>query len=300
MKKYLFSLTLYSLSLGGFAQTNVYHPFPDSNAVWTQTYQAYSGQACPQGPGANPVFTVYAFSYKLKGDTVINSLTYHKIYKTGTLHQFCNLGNYLNVWNTYVDLYVGAYRQDIGLKKVFKASLPETVLYDFSAVVGTTLTPGCATVTSIDSILIGATYRKRFNLSSAKKIIEGIGCTNGLLEDICPFFENFGSIICFNQNNKKFYPDTIGICQVMTKINEANNFPAFSIAPNPGSGIFNIMGLQIEFTFEIYDITGKSIYKKSFTENKSVIDLSKNNKGIYYYKIFDEQGNSSHGVLGLE
>ncbi len=59
------------------------------------------------------------------------------------------------------------------------------------------------------------------------------------------------------------------------------------VYPNPSTGIFNIIkGEQLENTIiEIYDITGKLIIQKKFTENQITIDLTNNSKGSYFYNI---------------
>ncbi len=70
MKK---SLTVLLLFVSGWCvgQTNVYHPFPDSNAVWN----VYTGQSCGW------VFDMFEvkYSYVLTEDTVINDTVYHKL-----------------------------------------------------------------------------------------------------------------------------------------------------------------------------------------------------------------------------
>jgi hypothetical protein len=299
MKKQLFILFPFLMSfLANFSQSNVYHPFPESNAIWTQTCTAYWGATCPNG---NPQLRDDNYSYHLQGDTIINGYTYHKVYRTGTSHLYCAGGSNYHVWSSYINLYSGAYRQDITQKKVYQFSFGnETVLYNFNAVVGTTLSQGCATVTSIDSILIGATYRKRFNLSSNYSIIEGVGSTSGLFGSICQFFESNCTLKCFIQNGSTLYPDTINACQIQTSVHELKKAPKYSISPNPSSGIYNIYGLINESVFEVFDVNGKSIYKKTISENSASIDLTKNNKGVYYYRIMDAKGNSTQGILALE
>ncbi len=85
------------------AQTSVYHPFPDSNAVWNM--ECYVWPGCV----SQPPFEY--FSYTIAGDTVINSATYHKrfiphVIYTDTCDTINNTG------------YAGAYRQDVPNKKV--------------------------------------------------------------------------------------------------------------------------------------------------------------------------------------
>lgn len=85
-------------------QTSIYHPFPDSNAVWNFHIQAYCFQ---NGDGDEN------YSIILLGDTIINSQSYHKLttpfvesYSTGS----CGATQ---------TGYKGAIRQDSAAKKVF-------------------------------------------------------------------------------------------------------------------------------------------------------------------------------------
>jgi uncharacterized delta-60 repeat protein len=83
--------------------------------------------------------------------------------------------------------------------------------------------------------------------------------------------------------------------------------PTFDISriviyPNPSNGYFT---LQIEDlittkTIEIYDIIGRKIYFKSIVENKSTLDLSNQPKGIYFYKISDNNSEIKSGKLIIE
>ena len=70
-------------------------------------------------------------------------------------------------------------------------------------------------VSSIDSILIGNNYHRRFHLSqmgtsfSHVAIIEGIGSEYGLLFPLMPPFEFFNTLVCVTINSIPVYPDTV-------------------------------------------------------------------------------------------
>ena len=187
MKKLLLiSITMLSLTVS-YGQTSVYHSFPDSDAIWNVTYGGYQAQ-----------FSKY--SYTLTSDTIVNSVTYKKIYQQKS--------NYPNdPWTSGCDwccpspaiiYYAGALREDIGSKKVFYlpvSASSDTLLYDFNLAVGDpvplSINNWCPAlqVGSIDSVLIGTSYRKRWNMadpnincvSTTSSVIEGIGNTFGLL-----------------------------------------------------------------------------------------------------------------------
>jgi uncharacterized protein YxjI len=62
----------------------------------------------------------------------------------------------------------------------------------------------------------------------------------------------------------------------------------FIISPNPGNGIFSINAsvLDAPFSyFKIFDVNGRMIKQIFPDEKKSLLDLSKNTLGIYFYKI---------------
>src|SRR5471030_1731795 len=67
MKKIFLLIVYIYICVGAKGQTNVYHPFPDSGAVWNVSIQ---GTQCSQ---------CYQRSYYISGDTTINSISYHKI-----------------------------------------------------------------------------------------------------------------------------------------------------------------------------------------------------------------------------
>lgn len=73
-----------------------------------------------------------------------------------------------------------------------------------------------------------------------------------------------------------------------------------AISPNPSTGVFTLSGLENTNVIEIFDVTGRSIYKKSVVENKNTIDLSGKDKGIYLYKITNAHGRISTGRLVVE
>src|SRR5439155_16874185 len=126
------------------------------------------------------------YSINNQVDTIISGKTYHKLFTTYNLSfitGFCD-GNGVG--------YKGATRQDINNRKVFfisPADITEQLLYDFNLQVGDTIkgylnrfTFMPDTIQSIDSILVGTSFRKTWKLPCYNiNIIEGIGSTYGLL-----------------------------------------------------------------------------------------------------------------------
>ena len=222
------------------AQTSVYHPFPDSNSVWNFNLKAN----CFANGSANENYSI-----AISGDTTINSQIYNKLYtpfvvsfSTGTC------GGILNG-------YKGAIRQDLTSQKVYfipPQDTSELILYDFTLQVGDTVRGQTHnlnfqkdTIISIDSVLIGNSFRKRWNINTCYNIsfIEGIGSTYGLLEKSPGCLTDFPdySLTCFQQNSQTVYPDTNNNCQIITTL---KNIPKIkeqiSIYPNPSNGSLTI------------------------------------------------------------
>jgi len=185
MKKLLL-LILLLINFFARSQTSIYHPFPDSNATWNVDYTCCWGGACLWW-----VQHEEQFSYTYGADTSINGFTYHQV-----------LRPFIVRLDTCVQTitptgYRGGIRQDTSLRKVFfipAGSSNEVLLYDFNlqindTVKGFLVSSGYGPVISeIDSMLINGNYRKRWkwqwDIGDTGYLIEGIGSSLGLLEDI--------------------------------------------------------------------------------------------------------------------
>jgi len=303
MRKFLLLIFL-SLSFRLFPQTNVYHPFPDTDAVWTVIDgMSHGGTYCDNISCDR--------SYIQKGDTIINGIQYNKLY----LNEHCT-----ETWipapppaqpcsydyGVITGVFVGGLRNDSANKKVFyydQTNNQECLLYDFSVNVGDSIPnwwtycvngPSYWKVISIDSILVGTAYHKRFNINGQlipdTSIIEGVGSLTGLLGSHA-FFENFNQLVCFSVLNQTMYtnPNSSLLCGVVG-INEAKDDFLFSIFPNPSSGIFSIRSLEMISEIKIENVLGEKIYSSQINSNKSEIDLAKQPQGIYFIKVNSEKG----------
>ena len=99
-----------------------YTPFPEDTAVWESRYQNPPG-----GP-----YTIFDFyRYTMMGDTMVNAISYNKIYLQHYKETYLQTPTY-----TYDPIgYYAAVRQDSVARKVFtifKDSTSERLLYDFS------------------------------------------------------------------------------------------------------------------------------------------------------------------------
>ena len=188
MKKLILIVCFLGFLSNSFAQTNVYHPFPDSNAAWRESYTYLDGTMH---------LHYFDYQYFIKGDTTVNSKTYHKIYYTGIKTDWPPIDTVF----TINELRFGL-REDSNKriwKKIFDSS-SESLLYDFNFNNGdffvSSISPDSANlIIGVDSVLVDNSYRKRYLLhnnwmqsSNPLFIIEGIGASTGLAEMIMPFF----------------------------------------------------------------------------------------------------------------
>ena len=307
MKILLFILTAFFCFTFVKGQTNVYHPFPDSNAVWTVQAGGCCTSGCPSPPSPNPVLDDYSFSYFSENDTLINGLKCNKLYQSGFVHSHCMFGNYINNWSPIHKTYVGAFRQDIQLKKVlfiFPSTSKECLLYDFSLNVGDTLEGGCLEgeiiISSIDSVLIGNKYRNRFHLSnSTYSIIEGVGSTAGLFEPFFPF-EYSGTLNCFTHNGQTIYPDTITTCEIVTHANEVKSVLSILISPNPFITQTSVRSNQIlnNAIVTVYNSLGQQVKQiKNITGQTVTLNRDKLPSGMYFIHLTQNDKTISTGKI---
>jgi hypothetical protein len=188
----------------------------------------------------------------------------------------------------------------------------EQLLYDFTMQVGDTVkgflesfASPAETVYSIDSVLVGNGYRKRWNINPAYYIylIEGIGSTYGLIEPSPGFIVDFAdySLTCFTQNGMTLYPDTNINCELITNgINIYSEKYFQTISPNPFTNQLNVKtnnnGLS---EIIIYDIASRKLLQQTFINSASV-NTEALSKGIYFYEIKNKNGMTKKGKVVKE
>jgi hypothetical protein len=301
--KLLYFFIVVSLTVQG--QTNVYHPFPDSGAVWGGTFWGLYSNCLPVYCG----FSNHYFIYQ-SGDTIISGNNYTKLYQSG-FHWGAVCGSCVVPYYYYYDTYRGAIRQDTFLRKVFfvpPSSPTDTLLYNFNLSPGDTLPPSCNNmlpdvyIVSIDSILIGTDYRKRFILNIEMDfgvpgcLIEGIGSNYGLLDMMLPPFEHGASLNCFSVNGQTLYPDTTApSCNGFVGVNEIENLNlSISLSPNPATSEIKIENAKGKIeSVEVFDVVGVKVkyLTPALSEGEGVrVEVSSLAAGIYFVKITTEDG----------
>lgn len=267
-------------------QTNVYHPFPEANAIWVGTYWYNVG-------GSGPCVVDDDYNIYIEGDTTIGIYTYHKLYKNGYISSLCPPPGYY-----YYGQYWGAFRQDIPARKVYLyESGKDTLAYDFNLNVGDTLpatsclyTGFTYIVQSIDSTLIGSEYHKRFWLNNNyAALIEGIGTTLGAFAPIVPFFESGNDLWCVRRNNQIDWTSSPGYECSLTSISEYSaTEKQISIFPNPFSLATTIQTNinLINVTLTIFDTYGNQVKQvKSLTGQKIILQRDNLPNGLYFIHL---------------
>lgn len=243
----------------------------------------------------------------LEGDTVINGISYNKIYENGmSFHSYPNPTSY---WGP---LYRGCYRNDIANKKVFyirywDTQNEEVLLYDFNLEIGDTIQTYLTTdigsidpkiVEEIDSVLISSvndTYAKRYKLSDYLLdlyIIEGLGSMGGLVDQILEGFEYDNKVICFQNDNDDLNWDNGGnnSCDIISSVYEPKlTNTNLRLSPNPAANHIEVLLKDAMNSsnplINIYQINGllvQSIPMRSTSVNLNIEDY---HSGVYIIEI---------------
>jgi len=241
----------------------------------------------------------YNSIYYVDGTIVHNGNVFYKIFETGEFYQeVINPPGPCDETYYYTAEYRGALRTENG-KTYQLIENEENLLMDFTLNVGDTLfsyiSPGLI-IGSIDSVLVGTEYRKRFNFINGdicNWMIEGIGHEAGLFEPMSTILEFASEFHCYGENNIPLLGDMDCILNVGLEDYSMLNYNV-SIYPNPTSGMFTINASGLTNTIKSYlltDIYGKMVLEKNanlVNDNVFEIDLSKYCSGIYFLRLNTE------------
>lgn len=252
-------------------------------------------------------------NFKFTNDTVINNLVYKKVERSKDENQ--------QNWSFY-----GYIRED-SIKRVFYKldyAEPEKLFYNFNLQLYDTITaysintndnnlyiqPQVYFVVSVDSVLIGETFRKRINLGipgdstyEFEHWIDSTGNIGGLLHnfEILVGRDSY-SLLCFSEDGVvKYQNPYFNSCYVLTGLDDKKPVDwSVKVSPDPiiESSILIVensnraTNMQIDF----YDLIGRNVCSKSFFKE---LQLTRNDfqPGIYFYKISDSSGNIFMGKI---
>lgn len=281
----------------GFSQSLV-----TSNKSWSNLKSSYFNP--------NNLSTEY---FKFTNDTTINNLVYKKVVRSIDANQ--------QFWSVF-----GFIRED-SIKRVFyklNASEPEYLFYSFNIQLFDTITaytintfannyfiqPLAYLVVSIDSAMIGETFRKRINLGESgfpaypiEQWVDSTGNMGGLFHNNTMMVgRDSYSLLCFSENGiVKYNNPNFDSCSVFTGLDDKYlNALTVRISPNP---IIDKSTLVVEnsnkfskMRIDLYDLTGRKVYSKIFINE---LQLNRNDfqSGFYIYKISENIGYILTGIL---
>ncbi|MBL0050034.1 MAG: T9SS type A sorting domain-containing protein [Bacteroidetes bacterium] len=312
MKNYLFIL-VFLMNFNLFSQTNVYHPFPTANAIWTEEFYGNPMMGC------SFMIPDVIFSHTIIGDTILNNITYQKIYSNMTDY----FGNppinscrpfYCNFFFPFISYqvnyfgYTGSIREDSLLKEIYflpKDSVQEVLLYEFDLGVGdhfknSFLFDTSFYVASIDSVFDGTGYRKKLLLANTngafgyQAIIEGIGSVFGLFECQVPF-EWWSNLTCFSHNGQTIYPNPNSQACGIVGIDELPKEISIATFPNPVCTTLNIHVNPTEnFSYQLLNTQGQVLLSQKVNASNTKLDLNNLNNGVYTLAIILKNKNIYH------
>jgi len=262
-------------------------PIPaDSTSEWRIT-RGYNDGIC-----ANYFNSIYY----VDGIVTNNGVEYFRILETGSFHQSVIVppGPCDDSYD-YTGVYRGAIRTEAG--KVYELSgNEEYLLMDFTQNVGDTLNTIIGSgliIGSIDSVLIGEAYRKRFNFSNGDVchwMIEGIGHEAGLFEPMFLALEQISEFICYGEDNIPLYGSLDCILNVGSNENVFVD-SEFEIYPNPAVDWLYIKQSNPNYT---YNVEVRNLYGQLVKEEMNIqsshyaLNLADLKAGVYFYLIKDE------------
>lgn len=280
-------------------QAGVYRTLPLENGVWCMS------TACTDnGCGDHGYIRTYS-----QGDTAIAGSVYsvmrNDLYpeSDGTC---CPIP--VMEQRTYI-------REDTIARKVYVRTdlmTSDSLLYDFTLNVGDTLhgyLSSCATTTytvqSIDSILIGGVFNKRFNFDTADvcnwlAVIEGIGATTGLTSCFSEPWDSGIYLQCVTvDGNIQYYascgPDTAGCAALPLGIGP----PVVRGDGNSGCVLLRISSDLLVIgecqdrspsAFSIFDNVGRVCLTGAVVDAGSAIHLGMLHPGLYGIRVSDVRG----------
>jgi hypothetical protein len=240
---------------------------------------------------------------KFTADTLINQVNFKKVLRSMEETQL--------VWQPY-----GYIRESPDHKVYYKLypTDPDRLIYDFTIQMNDSLTvSGLFTfnqaqyfnsityhVTSIDTILIGSTFRKQFHLSAdqgckqlveIEQWIEGFGSKSGILHNRNLLVGCDGyTLLCFKDLDTLMYQNPgAASCYISTGSTEAGQEKeVVSVFPNPFKDRVNFTFRTIiplrKVSFILFNLCGEKVFSDNYYDNFQ-INLMDLTAGIYFYEL---------------
>lgn len=194
------------------------------------------------------------YNYYTAGDSVILGVTWTKVLRQGSYTLSWQSPNFpdpncqgLHPYGTE-EYGVKLIRQE-GRQLRIWADDTDQLLYDFDLVVGSSVPQtwinwsSDVTVIAVDSVLIGAEMRARYELANswAQYLIEGVGSSHGLFEPLTDFFDCGYGLDCFGLGTEAYYPTAGGpSCSLIMTVDGPEVTASWTFSPNPADHMVSI------------------------------------------------------------
>lgn len=156
-------------------------------------------------------------------------------------------------------------------------------------------------VVSIDSVLVGDEYRKRFNFSVADAgyfpyLIEGIGYRNADVEHIDGHFFGYPSgfdvfgigfelrLTCYGENGIDLWGDE-GDCFLTMSVEDDEQTNKLDFYPNPVTDDLNILNDTKINSVSIYSIDGQLVQSEMVDDFSHILDMSTLVPALYFVEV---------------
>ncbi|MBL4650850.1 MAG: T9SS type A sorting domain-containing protein [Aureispira sp.] len=294
MQKKIFYILLCCI-LSNLCTAQTYIPFDFDNGLWQEEYHDMQYQRSE-------------YNYFTDGDTVINSLTYHKLYTVG--RGTITYGHTPPIpWSTF-SAAAGFIREDNNKRIYYNGGngIAEQLLYDFNIALGDTISiPPIdnmfdrAVVVAVDSILICSTLRRRYKLDIVAGGLlhdlywtEGTGSTHGLIPRYYSF-ERGVLTTCYSDST------CIIPCLTIVSTNSIENQSSklATIYPNPSSttSTLQLNNSAVSTNISIINSLGQVVLTKTTNNQEETLDLSQWVAGIYYVRLEYNQQVEVHYLI---
>ena len=231
-------------------------------------------------------------TFFFEGDTVVENLTYHKLYYTTE-----------GLEGTY---FYAMMREDLAEQKVFVRYIdtPEELFYDFNLQVGEDITiyptgyPVTGTVSAIGTEMVNGTLRKRIDFTVdwfTDSWIVGVGSTLGLTNPFSKFPDFEPALTCFYEGNDLAWdnPTDMVTCDIQLEVDNAVQGTEVTIGPNPARTAFQVSfgaaygGKKVNIG--LYTLTGELLLERNAMVRGAVqMQLPGIPDGVYVLRISPE------------
>jgi len=245
------------------------------------------------------------------GQTVFNGKVYNNLFASGDITTEWSNGN--TTTSTFSHWEYCSVRTE-GSKVYLLEFAIEHLLFDYALQAGDTVPedfyinyacPYPMVVSSVDSVLIGSLYHKRYNFTdplyngTAAWFIEGLGHQFGIVETACMTPDWSSNFQCYAENGESLFQEG-AVCELTVNIPEIQ--PAVlipKISPNPTTGLVSVelnSHREMQISVQILDITGRIIKNENWQINNGLntrcLDLSRFRNGIYVIVFEGNNGES--------